>query len=1075
MRSPATAAHAARPAVCPRGATARWALLALLLVTAFVPSLGGRLTPLASAAPTIKMPFASGETWFVSQGYNGNPSAGGSHYNCNPSTLKDEPSGTTSCSRYWQYKYSLDLTKSEGSTAGQTVYSPVTGTIRWVDQAYGGVSIDIGGGHAFAFFHVSLAAGLAADQPVTQGQALGTVAPPGQGGNGGYPHIHVTLWETTDGGNWSRVVVPFTGSYTIDGLDFPAMASAITNQYRGRTVTSTNGSGQSAAPAPSRPGNVSPAAGTTGTSATPTLRWNPSANAVEYEVWIDGGAITSGWVTGTSWTTVALADGRHTWQVRARNATGTSSLSSTWNFTVGGGVGGGALDNGARVGAGRYQVLGTREGGFRDGPTGPGGVPGTTSSGHRIVENDHFISLPACLPTNCPGLTGGQVSTNTGYDYNGQYVSACGSNCYVKVVNPATNRCDVVQVLDKGPWFRIDNWWDTDSLRNINRNPNNQNKLAQGYAAAPAARNKIDVGFGVDANGYGRTNVRGFDGTYNVTGQANSVDIADGTWLEIGFPWNPGPQTVVLEMLWQTGQTRESAVAACGGSAVTPIVSISPTTGPGGTTVAVTGANFQSGETVKVYLDSSKTVPLVTTTASGSGGVSTSIVVPATYGGAHRIHVVGQTSGRRSAQTFTVSPTATISPTSGSAGLETTVTVTGFGSSETVSLVWPGRVTPSGQVTTDSLGNGRFTVRTPRRYGPQVGRLTGATSGLTSSVTFTVRQRVRVAPSSGAGGDTVLAYALGWPAGTSITFRWNSSTGTLLCSATADGNGYAECRFRVPSGSASYTTSIIGTGGGLSASATFTKTGVGGASLTEDDAETPVASPIAGAPIAGAPVANATPTTTPVEPPVVDETPTAAAIPTETPTIEPLPTETALPTETPLPTETAVPVATPREIILTASADTSVTLAQPEQPQAADQIGGLSVGGPNTAVAYLTFDVAGIAPGTVVDATLMLTGASDGAGGQVGAVAGYSVDEAGATYRTSPTQDLSPAGTKDGQSSRVGPVQPGVPIAIDVTATVLADGSVTFVLLGDGAGYAVTSRESGSPPTLTIHVLDPTA
>lgn len=1058
MRFPSTSARSAR-----RSHAARWALLALLLVTTLAPNLSSRSTPSAAAAPLIKMPFASGQYWYVSQGYNTSPAAGGSHFNCDPSTLKAAPSQSQSCSRYYQYRYSFDLMKSDGQTAGQTVYSPVSGTIRWIDQAYGGMSINIGNGHAYAFFHVTLAAGLAADQQISQGQVLGTIAPPGQGGNGGTPHIHVTLWETTDGGNWSRIAVPFTGSYKMDGYDFPALSSSTNNQYRTRTVVSTNGGGQGVLPAPSRPVNVSPAVGTTGTSSTPTLRWNPSANAAEYEVWIDGGAVKSSWITGTAWTTTPLANGRHTWHVRARNASGTSSLSSTWNFTVGGGVTGGALDNGSKIGTGRYQVIGTREGGFRDGPLGPNGTPGTTSSGHRIVENDHFISLPACLPTNCPGLTGGQVSTSTGYDYNGYYVSACGSNCYVKVINPATNRCDVVQVLDKGPWFRIDNWWDADNIRNINTNPNNQNKLAQGYSAAAAARNKLDVGFGVDSNGYGRTNVRSSSGTYYVTGQPNSVDIADGTWLEIGFPWDPGPRTVVLEMLWQTGQSRASAVAACDGTAVSVSVAISKTSGPASTSVAVSGANFHAGETVKVYLDSSKTTALATTTASSSGSVSTSIVIPTTYGGAHRVHVVGQTSGRRAAQTFTVTPTATINPVSGSAGLETTVTVGGFGAKETVSIVWPNRVTPSGQVTTDSLGRGTFTVRTPRRHGPQLGRLTGGTSGLTTNVTFTVIQRVRVTPSSGGGGDTILAYGLGWPANTALTFRWNSTTGTTLCTVTTDSYGYGECEFRVPSGSASYTTSIIGIGGELRASATFTKTGVGAASVIDDDTETLVASPVAGEPVAGE-----TPTETSAETPIVAETPTLEPIPSETPTVEPAPTET------PLPTETSTPEATPREVVLTASSDSSVTLAQPEQPQAADAVGTLPVGGTDTGVAYITFDVAGIAPGTVIDATLVLTGAADGSGGPIGAIPGFTTDEAGITYLTAPTQDIPPAGTIDGQVSRVGPVQVGVAISIDVTATVQIDGTVTFVLLGDEAGYAVSSREGMAPPTLVVHVIDPT-
>ena len=135
-----------------------WTLAVLLLLVA---PFAGFVLPASVLAhhTTIKMPFAAGATWRVLQGYNGS-----SHQN-NSST--------------WQYYYSLDLVRADGNTAGQRVLSAVDGTIRWIDEAYGGMSINLGDGYAFAYFHTVLAPGLAAGQTIRQGQYLGTVAPPG--------------------------------------------------------------------------------------------------------------------------------------------------------------------------------------------------------------------------------------------------------------------------------------------------------------------------------------------------------------------------------------------------------------------------------------------------------------------------------------------------------------------------------------------------------------------------------------------------------------------------------------------------------------------------------------------------------------------------------------------------------------------------------------------------------------------------------------------------------------------------------------------------------------------------------
>lgn len=179
--------------------------------TTTTPAPTGTTTPEPTVGPTqapsipagnslIIWPFKDG-TWEVTQGYHGS-----SHQNN---------------SSLWQYGNSFDLVRDDAETAGQPIYSPVNGTIRWFDPSTGGISIDMGNGYAFAMFHLDVDPGLVVGQALSQGQYVGTIAGPGGGGNGGFPHVHITVWATTDGGNWSRQSVPFVGQLAISGAEFP--------------------------------------------------------------------------------------------------------------------------------------------------------------------------------------------------------------------------------------------------------------------------------------------------------------------------------------------------------------------------------------------------------------------------------------------------------------------------------------------------------------------------------------------------------------------------------------------------------------------------------------------------------------------------------------------------------------------------------------------------------------------------------------------------------------------------------------------------------------------------------------
>ncbi len=1158
--------------------------IGLLLISPFAGTL--RPQPAKANHTAIKWPVPAGATWYISQGYNTSPAEGWSHYNCDPNTLKDQISQTRSCSAYYQYKFSFDIKRRDGNTAGQPVLSPVNGTIRWIDQAYGGMSINLGDGYAFAFFHATLASGLAAGQTVTQGQFLGTVAPPGEGGNGGSPHLHVTIWQTSDGGNWSRIAVPFTDDHAIDGYDFPHKGDSVRNQYYGFEFTSTNVQIQTGGTTPPGvPTLSSPPTGTTYISSprTVTLSWNSVSGATEYQVVINDGAITSPWVSGTSWTTGSLGPGQYAWQVRARNNSGTSGLSPKWvfwiessstptptptpsgtatpgplattlspasgrvgtavqasgsgmnpnetvrlyldsvssagqiaslqadaagnwsttitipdatggnhsiiargmtsdkraaatftvnpylnrtpyqgppgttiNLTVQGfgpnetvrvtwettsgpllanvqtnekgtgstsfplpeGTGGwhdyvgvgqtsrltawGALyiervftlnpasgapgtsigvtikgfpgnqsitvawnktSNNAgtsvcsgtttslgnftcsftipQVGAGSYPVVATTTsgvsmtsnvtvsgpasvtitpgaaaagaliavsvGGFganetvnltwdssttvwQSGQTNSSGAfslnalvpnlsvgthtlkargvtsgktasasfsvqsgsggktqmvgPGTydvtateeglfgetTSAGHVIQQGDFFVSLPACTESSCPWASPG----------GSRYVAACGENCYVRVTNPTTGACRVGKVLDVGPWFTNDNWWDPTSQRVLNNLATTKNMLPQGYVGAEAARDGLDVGYGVSAGGIGISNV-GYE-----VGNRAAIDLGDGVWTGIGFRRGDGIARVRVTLLWQTGENADAAARACGqssaavrpsptpsatpsstpgGSATptrtptatatatptrtptptptttpsgTPIttrsLSLSPSSGPVRTTVQVTGTGFQPGETVNLYFTSTRTSPIASAVTDSLGRISAQITMPEMPAGYRLIAAKGSTSGATASKSFKIIPNMQRSPAGGFEGETIQVQVTGFGPSETVEIRWDSetgpvltRLTTSG----NGSGSGSFTIPLDSARGSHPITGLGTTSTVRAwSAVEVLALDVTVAPAAGSPRQRVTVSGSGFAPNETVDVFWDGNT-TPAENATADASGNA--------------------------------------------------------------------------------------------------------------------------------------------------------------------------------------------------------------------------------------------------------------------------------------------
>ncbi|MDQ4098896.1 MAG: discoidin domain-containing protein, partial [Chloroflexota bacterium] len=498
---------------------------------------------------------------------------------------------------------------------------------------------------------------------------------------------------------------------------------------------------------------------------------SPGSGAVGTNITITAGGFNAGETINVSWNGVAwqsatadsagsatvratvpqLAAGAHTLQARG----GTSGKSANTTFTV---TTTAAVGSTSMVAPGTYVVTATRE----------GLVGGTTSNGHVIVEDDHFASLPACLASNCPWLRPGVRDATWGLR------TECGDKCYVLVVNPNNDRCQVAPVWDVGPWFRVDDWWNPTSSRHVNTLPTTKNILAQGYTGADAARNGLDVGYGVGPNGYGSSD------KYLEVGNRSSIDLGDGTWTDLGLDFNRGIASGIrVTLLWQTGQDPQEAMTSCNNGVIpSATVTLSPTSGVVGTSVTVTGAGFTAGERVDLYWDATSGTPLASPSASSSGAITATVRIPAAKGGQHTLNAVGGTSGRRASGAFNVRPAMSRTPTEGPPGTAVRVTLSGFGASESVRLNW-NTATGSllGTVTTDSTGGGALSISIPRDtlgWHDYVG--TGITSGLraygaikVTSATTSVTYPSGTANPTFSGAKLAVRASTGTPGATSST------------------------------------------------------------------------------------------------------------------------------------------------------------------------------------------------------------------------------------------------------------------------------------------------------------------
>ena len=345
------------------------------------------------------------------------------------------------------------------------------------------------------------------------------------------------------------------------------------------------------------------------------------------------------------------------------------------------------------------------------------------------------------------------------------------------------------------------------------------------------------------------------------------------------------PQTAPFGFAGDADGFREPVLSMGVGTAV----AVAPGSGAVGATASVSGTGFAAGERVPVYWDAATAAPRITLTATATGVIGGSFVVPESVNGSHPVIARGEASGRRVETRFAVAASLARTPTQGVVGAPVTVTGRGFAAGEAVALTWDSPTDASlGRLTTGATGTGKVVVKIPEAVaGWHNYTGVGMTSGVRAWGAIQVLPSLTVTPASGAPGKVLSVTARGFPATSEMTVTWTNPGGTspTVCTGTTGATRAYACSVAVPSVVVGTYLLVATAANGTTARFTVT-----------------VSAPTTPTPM---PTSTATATRTPT--PTRTATSMATALPTVTRT--PLPA-TATPTRFPATMTAVVPTAT---------------------------------------------------------------------------------------------------------------------------------------------------------------------
>ena len=237
--------------------------------------------------------------------------------------------------------------------------------------------------------------------------------------------------------------------------------------------------------------------------------------------------------------------------------------------------------------------------------------------------------------------------------------------------------------------------------------------------------------------------------------------------------------------------------------ALAATVTISPASGPVGTTVTVAGTGFTAANTYQItFAYGTSFSRLIGSGTVGAGGdiLSTSLLIPEIPGGAYTIRVeTFGTTGESRTGTFTITPEIDLGDTSGFVSDEVLVEDgTGFAANSDITIYFINEEVGTAETDTNgSFTDAAFIV--PESYnGSHTVKVQDAV-GNYDTKSFSTKQSITITPITGASGTVTTVSGTGFKARKAITITFDVlATTTSPPSVTTDDYGSFTGSFPVP-------------------------------------------------------------------------------------------------------------------------------------------------------------------------------------------------------------------------------------------------------------------------------------
>jgi len=245
----------------------------------------------------------------------------------------------------------------------------------------------------------------------------------------------------------------------------------------------------------------------------------------------------------------------------------------------------------------------------------------------------------------------------------------------------------------------------------------------------------------------------------------------------------------------------------------TPNITVSPTSGPVGTNVTVTGSNFIDNSNITINFDGNPiaTNPsIVTANATGWFSATFNFNVNDTAG----VKQVLASDGVNSAYAnFNVTSSIALSPINGPIGSSVNMTGSGFAASQPVIVTFAGSTVATTPVSFSTNGfgffNASFTIPTGQTAGGKTVNATDASSNA-ANATFTVTPSISLSPTSGNVGSTVTVSGSGFAANSALTAKFAGSTVIISGTTSTNSSGsFTGANFTVPTWAPTWATGSV--------------------------------------------------------------------------------------------------------------------------------------------------------------------------------------------------------------------------------------------------------------------------